>query len=199
MIKQQIYRYCSRDNFWPAFQITFILAQLMALIYRLPDQILVNFCCDLDLEFSWLIMGFAISQPKIADCQETKKQTYQLNSTPQMWQLDLTLAMTLTLNFQGQIWKLLNLSQNWFDCPETKSKHSDCTQGLKSGQWVWSWPWNWPRISYFPVMGGPIDIEQIGHELVILDHGCDLLVTKVRFKDLPDNDQGDFRYQRAVD
>ena len=54
------------------------------------------------------------------------------------------------------------------------------------------------RISYFPVMGGPIDIKQKGHELVILDHGCDLLVTKVRFKDLPDNDQGDFRYQRAV-
>ena len=31
--------------------------------------------------------------------------------------------VTLTLNFQGQIWNLLNLSQKWSDCHETKSKH----------------------------------------------------------------------------
>ena len=34
---------------------------------------------------------------------------------------------------------------------------------------------------------------------VINDHDCDILVNKVRCKDLPDNDQGDFRYRRAVD
>ena len=48
-------------------------------------------------------------------------------------------------------------------------------------------------------MGGPIDIVQRGLELVIHDHDCDHLVTKVRFKDIPDSDQGDFRCQRAVD
>ena len=31
---------------------------------------------------------------------------------PQMGSSDFTLAMTLTLNFQGQIWNLLYLSQN---------------------------------------------------------------------------------------
>ena len=36
-----------------------------------------------------------------------EKQTYWLNSRPQMWPSDLTLAMALTLNFQGQIWYLL--------------------------------------------------------------------------------------------
>ena len=35
--------------------------------------------------------------------------------------------MTLTLNFQGQIWNLLYLSQKWSDCHGTKSKHIDWT------------------------------------------------------------------------
>ena len=34
-------------------------------------------------------------------------------------------------------------------------------------------------------MGGPIDIEQKGRVSVIHNHDCDLLVTKVRCKDLP--------------
>ena len=42
-------------------------------------------------------------------------------------------------------------------------------------------------------MGEPIDIEQKGCELVIRDYDPDLLVTKVRCKDLPDSDWGDFR------
>ena len=41
-----------------------------------------------------------------------QKQTYQLNARPQMGPSGLTLAMTLTLNFQGHIWNLLYLSQN---------------------------------------------------------------------------------------
>ena len=47
-------------------------------------------------------------------------------------------------------------------------------------------------------MGGPIDIEQRGLE-VIHDHDRDHLVTKVRCKDLPDSDWGDFRCRRAID
>ena len=43
----------------------------------------------------------------------------------------LTLAMTLTLNFQGQMWNLLYLNQKWFDCQEMKSKYIDWAQGLK--------------------------------------------------------------------
>ena len=40
-------------------------------------------------------------------------------------------VVTLTLNFQSQIWNWLYLSQKWSDCHETKSKHIDWTQGLE--------------------------------------------------------------------
>ena len=79
------------------------LAQLLALTCRLPDYILVDFCRDLDLHFSRSNMEFAISQPKMVRLPRNEKQTYRLNSRAQMWPSGLTLAMTLTLNFQGQI------------------------------------------------------------------------------------------------
>ena len=75
-----------------------------------------------------------------------EKQTYQLNSRAQMWPPGLTLAMTLTLNFQGQIWNFPYLSQKWPDCHETKRKHIDWTLGLKCVHRVWPWPWPWPWI-----------------------------------------------------
>ena len=99
---------------------------------------------DLDLHFSRSNMEFAISLPKMFQLPRNKKQTYRLNSKPQMWPSDLTSAMTLTLNFQGLIWNLLHLKQKWSDCHETKSKHIDWSQGLKCDQWVWPWPWPWP-------------------------------------------------------
>ena len=59
--------------------------------------------------------------------------------------LGLTLTMTLTLNFQGQTWNLLYLSQKWSDCHKTKTKHIDWTPGFKCdhGVWPWPWPWSW--------------------------------------------------------
>ena len=75
-----------------------------------------------------------------------KKQTHRLNFRLQMWPLGLTLAMTLTLNFQGQILNWLYLSQKWSDCHETKSKHIDWTLGFKCDLWVWPLPWPWPWI-----------------------------------------------------
>ena len=79
------------------------LAQLFALTCRLPDYILVDFRRDLDLDFSRSNMEFAISQPKMVPLPRNEKQTYRLNSGAQMGPAGLTLAMTLTLNFQGQI------------------------------------------------------------------------------------------------
>ena len=157
-----------------------------------------------------------------------EKQTYRLNSRPQIWPMGLTLAMTLTLNFQGQIWNLLYLNQNWSDCLETKSKHIDWTLGLKCHHQVWPWPWHWPwifkvkcGICYNSAKKGPIATKRkanrsiellasnvnngfdLAHDLDIwiFKVKCDLdhLVTKVRCKDLPDSDQGDFRCRRAVD
>ena len=84
-----------------------------------------------------------------------------------MWPSGLTLAMTLTLNFQGQIWNLLYLSQKWSDCHETKSKHIDWTLGLKCDHRVWPWPWPWPwifkvkyGICYISAKNGPIATER---------------------------------------
>ena len=122
----------SHDNFWTTFQISFILAGLMALTYRLPDKILFAFHLDFDLELSRSSMEFVISyKAKMVQLPQNKKQTCQLKSSPKMSPSDLTMAMTLTLNFQGQILNLLYVSQKWPDCHETKNKHIYWPQGLK--------------------------------------------------------------------
>ena len=69
-----------------------------------------------DLPCSRSNMEFAIFQPKMVRLLGNEKQSYRLNSRAQMWPSGLSLAMTLTLNFQGQIWNLLYLSQKWSDC-----------------------------------------------------------------------------------
>ena len=127
-----------------------------------------------------------------------EKQTYRLNSRAHMLPSGLTLAMTLTLNFQGQIWNLLYLSQKWSDCHETKSKHIDWTLGLKCDHRVWPWPWPWPwifkvkyGISYISGKRGPIATKRkanIWTELQAsnvtngfeLDHNLDLWILKVK-------------------
>ena len=116
------------------FQFLSFLAGMMALTYRLPDYFLVDFHCDLDFEFSRSNMEFAISQPKMVWLLRNEKQTYWLNFRPQMWPSDLTLAMTLTLNFQGQRWNLLYLSQKWSDCYETKKP--PCRLNSRSQIWL---------------------------------------------------------------
>ena len=122
------------------------LVRLLVLTYRLPDQILVDFRHDLDLEFSMSNMELAISQPKMVRLPRNEKQAHRLNSRPQMWPSGLTLAMTLTLNFQGQVWNWLNICQKCSHCHETKSKHIDWTLGLKCDHQAWPWPWPWPWI-----------------------------------------------------
>ena len=57
---------------------------------------------DIDLEFLRLDIKSAIPQPKMVRLPRNEKQTYRLDSRPQMWPWNVTLAMTL--NFQGQIW-----------------------------------------------------------------------------------------------
>ena len=139
------------------------LARLLALTYRLTDYILGDFRRDLDLEFSRSNIELAISQPKMIRLPRKEKQTQRLNSRLQMKPSGLTLALTLTLNFQGQILNWLYLSQKWFDCHETKSKHIDWTLGFKWDHRVWPWPWPWPwifkvkyRIGYISAKNGPI-------------------------------------------
>ena len=153
-----------------------------------------------------------------------EKQTYRLLSRPQMWPSGLTLAMTLNLNFQGQIWNWLYLCQKWSDCHETKSEHIDWTLGLKCNHQIWPWPWIFKvkyEICYISTKSGPIatrrkaniSIWTLGlkfdngfafrHDRDIwifkVIYDLDHLVTKVRCKDLPDSDRGDFSCRRAVD
>ena len=153
-----------------------------------------------------------------------------MNSRLQIGPSGLTLAMTLTLNFQGQISNWIYLSQKWSDCHGTKSEHIDWTLGLKCDHQIWPWPWPWPwpwifkvkyEICFISTKNGPIAMRRkanisiwtrglkfdngfdLGHDLDIWIFKviCDLdhLVTKVRCKDLPDSDRGDFSCRRAVD
>ena len=55
-------------------------------------------------------------------------------------------VVNLTFNFQGQIWNSLYLNQKWCDRHETKSKHSNWSQGINYDHLVWLWPWPWPWI-----------------------------------------------------
>ena len=82
--------------------------------------------------------------------------------------------MTSTLNFQGQIWNLLYLTQKSFDCHETK-KHIDWNLGLKCDHWVWPWPWPWPwifkvkyRICYISAKNGPIATKRTANIFIEL-------------------------------
>ena len=60
---------------------------------------------DHDLKFSRSNMKFAISPPNMVRLQRNEMQTYRLNSMQQIQTSGLALAMTLTLDFQGQILK----------------------------------------------------------------------------------------------
>ena len=111
---------------------------------------------------------------------QNEKQTHRLNSRPHMWPSGLTLAMTLTLNFQGQIWNLLYLTKSG---PIATKQIANISIELPASN----------------VTNG----FDLGHDLDIwiFKVKCDLdhLVTKVRCKDLPNSDRGDFRCRRAVD
>ena len=128
------------------------LAQLLALTCRLPDYILVDFRRDLDLDFSRSNMEFAISQPKMVWLPRNEKQTYRLNSRPQMWPMGLTLTIALTVEFWRSNVTLtfdhthdLDHGFSWsnFDIAVSQNGRADwhCTKGVAVGH---SWPWSWP-------------------------------------------------------
>ena len=154
---------------------------------------------DLDLEFSRSDIEFAISQPKMVQLPWNEKQTYRLNSRPQIWPSGLTLAMTLTLHFQGQISNLLYLSQKRSDCHDMKSKYIDWTLGLKCDHQISPWPWSWPwifkgkyGICYISTKSGPIATKRKANISIELqasnvnngfdvDHDLDLFIFKVKY------------------
>ena len=72
-----------------------------------------NYGHDLDLEFSRSKVELAISQPKMVRLPRNEKQTYRLNTRPQMWPMGLTLNITLTLQF-WRSYVTLTFDHTWF-------------------------------------------------------------------------------------
>ena len=125
---------------------------------------------------------------------------------PQMRSSGLTLAMTLTLNFQGQIWNLLYLGQRWSDCHKTKANilielyASNGTIGFDFGNYI---------DLAFSRSNMEFDISQL--KIVWLPQSEKQTYQlnsrpqmwpwpwKVRCKDLTDSDPGDFRCWCAID
>ena len=134
---------CSSDNFWTTFWISFISGTIVG-----PKLYItwLDFGRFSSLPWPWIFkvkywIGYISA--KMVRLPRNKKQTHCLNSRPLMWTSDLTSAVTLTLNFQGQIWNLFYLNQKWSDCHKTKSKHIDLNYRSQMWQWVWPWPWLW--------------------------------------------------------
>ena len=142
--------------------------------------------------------------------------------------IGLDLGHDLDLGFSRSNTELAISLWKWPDCHETISKHIEWTLGLKCDHQIWPWPWPWPwifkvkyKICFISTKSGPIATKwkaniliwtlclkcdngfDLGHDLDIWIFKviCDLdhLVTKVKCKDLPDNDRCDFRCRRAVD
>ena len=155
-----------------------------------------------------------------------EKQTYRLISRPQMWPSGLTLAMTLTLNFQGEMrnWlylpKMVWLPRNEKQTHQLNSRRqmwpSDLTLAMTltlnfQGQ-IWNLLYlNQKWSDCHETKSKHIDLNSrpqcdngfdLGHDIDIWIFKviCDLdhLVTKVRCNDLPDSDRGHFRCWRAV-
>ena len=135
-----------------------------------------------------------------------KKQTYRLKARPQMGSSGLTLAMTLTLNFQGKIRNLFYLRKKWSDCHKMKSKHISWNLDLKWDHQVWLWPWPWPWI--FKVKDGICCISAKNGLIAMKRKQAYRLNPrpqmwswpwKVRYEDVTDSDQGDFWCWRTVD
>ena len=84
------------------------------LIEHKACNVAINFDLDhdLDLEFSRSNIQFVRFLHDMVLLPRNEIQTYRLNTRPQMWPSTLTLAMTLAMIFQGQIFNLLYLCKN---------------------------------------------------------------------------------------
>ena len=114
------------------FRFLSFLTGLLALTYSQPGYNLVDFYHDHDLDFWRSNMEFAIFQPKMARLLHNEKQTYQLNSMPQMWvwfdlghDLDIEFSrsnMGFAISYDKMIWLQWN-----------KNERKDWTLGFKCG------------------------------------------------------------------
>ena len=142
--RQPVAETCSCDNFQQLFGFPSFLAWLLALTYRLPDEILVDFHHDLDLEISRSNMELAASLPKMVWLPRNKKQTHRLNSRPKMWPSDLTWPGPWPWIFKVKYEICYISTKSGLMSTKRKANISSIwTLGLKYDQWVWPWLWPW--------------------------------------------------------
>ena len=179
------------------------------------------------LYFQGQIWNLLYLSQKWCDCHEMKSKHIDWSQDSNMT-IGFYLGHDLDLEFSRSNMELAISLPKMSNCQETKSKHIDWILCFKCDLkiWPWPWPWHWIfkvkyNICYISTKSGPIATKRkanisiwtlglkcdqwfdLGHDLDIwmfkaiydLDH----LVTKVRCKDLQDNDRGDFRCRRDVD
>ena len=156
--------------------------------------------CNLDLEFSRSNMESALSWPKMVRLPQNKKQTYQLNSKPQMWPYGCDLVCDLDLEFSRSNMESAIFRPKMVDCHEIKSKHINWTLSLRCEHRIWPF-----GICYVSAKDW-FDCHRMKSKHIEWTEGLNdnqlwpwPWPWKVRCKDLPDSDLGDFRYRHAVD
>ena len=83
-----------------------------------------TFALTLPLNFQDVICHISAKNGPIATNQKANISAELSTSNVTIWICDhRVLAMTLIMNFQGQMWNLLYLRQRWFDYHKIKSKH----------------------------------------------------------------------------
>ena len=112
----------------------------------------------------------------------------------------------LDVFFQGKTLYWTYLRNGWSDWCETKRRCIGWILGELCDLDLWPHTWPWPCNFNVKVwnsliwrMGGLIDMEWKGCELIIHDHDCDLCLTLVGWVDVPYSDWSDLRRRRAVD
>ena len=70
-----------------------------------------------------------------------------------MWPSELTLGMTVTLNFQeSQTYNLLHPMAKWCSCHKTKNEDIYLTLGIICSHQFWPWLWPWLLIFTFKLL-----------------------------------------------
>ena len=120
------------------------------------------------------------------------------------WPWPLTSPMTLTIDFSRANFKIAVSQELLSDVKQKESISvrywADCmvlpflpdNRTTSTGWRPWPHPWPWPcgfkvKVwnSLIQGMGGMIEMERKGCELIIHDHDCDLRVTMVGWVDVP--------------
>ena len=93
-------------------------------------------------------MEFPICQPKVVQLPRNEKQTYLMNSRPQMWPMGLTLTITLTFEIWRSnmtwLWPQIFMDKFWNSCISEWEGQLTLDKGRGSRSFMTMTIW-WPR------------------------------------------------------